>query len=264
MKRIAIVTGASSGMGREFVLQLSNWETFEEIWVIARRTERLEELASQVPVPVRPISLDLTDPDALTYYQDLLEAAAPNVGLLANIAGFGKFGRYDQIPLADSLKMIDLNCKALVAVTELTLPYMQRGAKLMNLDSLSAFQPVPYLNVYASTKAFVLSYTRSLARELRPRGIRVMAVNPGWVKTEFFDHATQTSNDAVTYYNKLYEAKDVIATALKDLYKTKKDVSIHGAAVRRQVRLVKLLPHSLVMNIWMRQQKHDRLPDENG
>ena len=68
----------------------------------------------------------------------------------------------------------------------------------------------------------------------------------------------------MTYYNKLYEAKDVIATALKDLYKTKKDVSIHGAAVRRQVRLVKLLPHSLVMNIWMRQQKHDRLPDENG
>ena len=81
-------------------------------------------------------------------------------------AYFGKFGRYDQIPLADSLKMIDLNCKALVAMTELTLPYMKRGAKLLNLDSLSAFQPVPYLNVYASTKAFVLSYTRSLAREL--------------------------------------------------------------------------------------------------
>ena len=103
--------------------------------------------------------------------------------------------------------MIDLNCKALVAMTELTLPYMKRGAKLLNLDSLSAFQPVPYLNVYASTKAFVLSYTRSLARELRPRGIRVMAVSPGWVKTEFFDHALQTSNDAVTYYNRLYEGE---------------------------------------------------------
>ena len=78
--------------------------------------------------------------------------ARPDVGLLANVAGFGKFGRYDQIPLADSLKMIDLNCKALVAMTELTLPYMKRGAKLLNLDSLSAFQPVPYLNVYASTR----------------------------------------------------------------------------------------------------------------
>lgn len=262
MKRIAIVTGASSGMGREFVLQLPNWETFDEIWAIARRAERLEELAQNVPIPVRPIALDLTDPDALAHYRDLLEAAAPDVGLLANIAGFGKFGRYDQIPLEDSLRMIDLNCKALVAMTELTLPYMRRGARLLNLDSLSAFQPVPYLNVYASTKAFVLSYTRSLGRELRPRGIRVMAVSPGWVKTEFFDHALQTSSTAVTYYNRLYEAKDVIATALKDLYRTKKDVSIHGFPVRWQVRLVKLLPHSLVMNIWMKQQKHDKLPEE--
>lgn len=263
MKRIAIVTGASSGMGREFVRQLAQWERFEEVWVIARRTDRLEELQQEVELPLRPISLDLTDPLALEHYADLLEAVKPNVGLLANIAGFGRFGRYDQIPLADSLRMIDLNCKALVAMTEMTLPYMRRGAKLMNLDSLSAFQPVPYINVYGSTKAFVLSYTRALGRELRPRGIRVMAVNPGWVKTEFFDHALTTSNDAVTYYNKVYEPAAVMATALKDLYRTKKDVSIHGARVRWQVRLTKLLPHSTVMNIWMKQQKHNNLPEEN-
>ena len=246
MKRIAILTGASSGMGRELALQLAQWETFDELWVIARRADRLEALKEQVPFPVRPISLDLTDPQALELYRDLLENARPDVGLLANVAGFGK-----------------LICKALVAMTELTLPYMKRGAKLLNLDSLSAFQPVPYLNVYASTKAFVLSYTRSLARELRPRGIRVMAVSPGWVKTEFFDHALQTSNDAVTYYNRLYEAKDVMKTALHDLYRTKKDVSIHGLPVRWQVRLVKLLPHKLVMDIWMKQQKHNKLPDED-
>ena len=227
MKRIAILTGASSGMGRELALQLAQWETFDELWVIARRADRLEALKEQVPFPVRPISLDLTDPQALELYRDLLENARPDVGLLANVAGFGKFGRYDQIPLADSLKMIDLNCKALVAMTELTLPYMKRGAKL------------------------------------RPRGIRVMAVSPGWVKTEFFDHALQTSNDAVTYYNRLYEAKDVMKTALHDLYRTKKDVSIHGLPVRWQVRLVKLLPHKLVMDIWMKQQKHNKLPDED-
>lgn len=261
--RIAIITGASSGMGREFARQLSGWEKFEEIWVIARRTNRLQELQKEIPVSTRAISLDLTAPEALAQYEELLKAEKPEVGLLANIAGFGKFGRYDQIPLQDSMKMIDLNCKALVAITEMTLPYMKRGAKIVELDSLSAFQPVPYINVYGATKAFVLSYSRGLNRELKPRGIRVMAVNPGWVKTEFFDRATQTSNDAVTYYNKLYESKDVIATALKDLYRTKKDVSIHGASVRRQVRLVKLLPHSFVMNVWMRQQKHNHLPDEN-
>ena len=261
--KIAIVTGASSGMGREFVLQLPRWETFDELWVIARRAERLEELKELVPFPVRPISLDLTDSASLEHYRGLLEAAKPDVGLLANISGFGKFGRYDQIPLTDSLNMIDLNCKALVAMTELTLPYMKRGARILNLDSLSAFQPVPYLNVYGSTKAFVLSYSRALNRELRPRGIRVMAVNPGWVQTEFFDRAEQTSCDAVTYFNKVYQPKDVMATALKHLYKSKRDVSIHGFPVRAQVRLVKLLPHSLVMNIWMHQQKHDKLPPED-
>ena len=126
------------------------------------------------------------------------------------------------------------------------------------LDSLSAFQPVPYITTYAATKAFVLSYSRALNQELKSRGIRVMAVSPGWVKTEFFDHATKTSNTAVTYYNIMYEAKDVVATAIHDLYRTRKDLSVHGAPVRWQVRGVKLLPHSLVMKIWMKQQKHDK------
>ncbi|MBQ3356111.1 MAG: SDR family NAD(P)-dependent oxidoreductase [Oscillospiraceae bacterium] len=261
--RIAIVTGASSGMGREFVLQLPSWEQFDELWVIARRADRLEALKEGYPFPIRPISLDLTAQESLEHYRALLDAAKPEVALLANVSGFGKFGRYDQIPLEDSLNMIDLNCKALVAVTELTLPYMKRGAHILMLDSLSAFQPVPYLNIYASTKAFVLSYSRSLNRELKPRGIRVMAVSPGWVKTEFFDRATVTSNDAVTYYNRWYEPKDVMKTALRDLYRSRKDVSIHGFPVRMQVRMVKLLPHSLIMNIWMKQQKHNKLPPED-
>lgn len=256
--KIAIITGASSGMGRELVRQLPAWEKFDEIWVIARRMERLEALREEQNV--RPIALDLTKPESLQHIADLLEAAKPQVALLANVSGFGKFGRYDQIPLQDSMDMIDLNCKALVAMTELTLPYMKRGAHILNLDSLSAFQPVPYLNVYASTKAFVLSYSRALNRELKPRGIRVMAVSPGWVKTEFFEHALKTSTDAVSYYNKIYEAKDVMSTALKDLYRSKKDVSIHGFRIRAQVRLVKLLPHSTVMNIWLRQQKHNKTP----
>lgn len=260
--RIAIVTGASSGMGREFALQLPAWENFDEIWVIARRAERLTELQQYLTVPVRPISLDLTDSDALEHFSDMLSAAQAEVGLLANIAGFGKFGRYDEIPLEDSMKMIDLNCKAVVSLCTMTLPFMKRGAKIVNLDSLSAFQPVPYINVYGASKAFILSYSRALNRELKPRGIRVMSVNPFWVKTEFFEHALQTSNNAVTHYSRWYEAKDVIATALKHLYKTRKDVSIHGAYARGQVLLTKLLPHSLVMSVWLRQQNKHKLPEE--
>ena len=254
--KIAVITGASSGMGREFVKQVSKKEKFDEIWVIARRKEALESLKSEVKAKLRPIPLDLKNPESFETYKELLAKDKPDVALLANIAGYGKSGRYDQISLEDSLGMIDLNCKALVAMTQLTLPYLKRGSKILQLDSLSAFQPVPYLNVYGPSKSFVLSYSRALNRELKTKGIRVMSVNPGWVKTEFFDHATQTSNDAVTYYNVMYEAKDVMKTAIHDLYHTKKDVSIHGLPIKLQVLAVKLLPHKLVMEIWMKQQKH--------
>lgn len=254
--KIAVITGASSGMGREFAIQLSKAANFDEMWVIARSENALEALRQEVSCPIRPVPMDLTDPGSFQRYQDLLEFAQPEVRVLVNCAGFGKFGSYADIPLEDCMGMIDLNCKALVAITQLTLSYMKRDGKIVELDSLSAFQPVPYLNVYGATKAFVLSYSRALNQELRPRGIRVMAVSPGWVKTAFFDRATVTNEKAVTYYNILYEAADVVKTAIHDLYHTKKDVSIHGAPVRRQVRLVKLLPHSLVMKVWLKQQGH--------
>lgn len=257
---IAIITGASSGMGRELAIQIAQKEHFDEIWVIARREQALAELKKTIEemaeTTVRPIELDLTKQESFDAYKALLEKEKPDVAFLANVAGFGKFGRYDQISLEDCMGMIDLNVKALVTMTQLTLPYMKRGSKILQLDSLSAFQPVPYINVYGATKAFVLNYSRALNRELKTEGIRVMSVNPGWVKTEFFDHATVTSNDAVTYFNHMYEAKDVMKTAIRDLYHTKKDVSIHGFPIRMQVLGVKLLPHKLVMNIWMKQQKH--------
>ena len=254
--KIAIVTGASSGMGREFVKQLSAWVEVEEIWVIARRTQALESLQDEVTVPIRPISLDLCQESSFEAFRGMLEEAKPDVKLLVNAAGFGKFGDFDAIPLDDDLRMIDLNCKSLVAMTRLTLPYMAAGSHILQLDSLSAFQPVPYITTYGATKAFVLSYSRALGAELKPRGIRVMAMNPGWVKTEFFNHALQTNGqNRVQYYNHLYEARDVVATGLKHLYKTKKDYSVHGFPVQNQVRLVKLLPHSLVMKVWLNQQK---------
>ena len=255
-KGYAVITGASSGMGREFVKQVSKKEKFDEIWVIARRKEALESLKKEVKAKIRPITLDLQNPESFETYKKLLAEEKPEVALLANIAGYGKFGKYDEISLDDCLGMIDLNCKALVAMSQLTIPYMKRGSKILQLDSLSAFQPVPYLNVYGSSKSFVLSYSRALNRELKTKGIRVMSVNPGWVKTEFFDHATKSSNDAITYFNVMYDAKDVIKTAIRDLYHTKKDVSIHGFQIKAQVLLVKLLPHKIVMEIWMRQQKH--------
>jgi len=252
---VAIVTGASSGMGREFVLQLGSFVRVDEIWVIARRQDALESLKAMTDIPVRAIALDLCEKESFQRLTALLCKEQPDVKLLVNAAGFGKFGAYHKIPVEQELQMIELNCKALVAMTRTVLPYMHSGSHILQLDSLSAFQPVPYITTYGATKAFVLSYTRAMIRELRGTGIRMMAMNPGWVKTEFFEHALVTNTGEVQYYDRLYEAKDVVATGLKDLYRTKKDLSIHGFPVRMQVRMVKLLPHSLVMKIWLNQQK---------
>ena len=251
---IAIVTGASSGMGREFVRQLHHYIQPDEIWAIARRKAALEELARETDIPVRPIVLDLGKAESFREFSALLEAQQPQVKLLVNAAGFGKFGDFETIPLEDDLGMIDLNCKALVAMTRLCLPYMGKGSHILQLDSLSAFQPVPYITTYGATKAFVLSYTRACNAELKPQGIRMMAMNPAWVKTEFFNHAFQTNN-RVQYFNYIQEAKDVVAQGLKDLYKTRKDMSIPGLGVKLQVLGVKLLPHKLVMKTWLKQQE---------
>ena len=252
---IAVVTGASSGMGREFVRQLTDYITPDEIWVIARREDALLALKQEVSIPLRVLTLDLCKDESFSEYAALLEKEKPNIQLLVNAAGFGKFGFFHTIPLKEDLRMIDLNCKSLVAMTRLSLPYMGSGSHILQLDSLSAFQPVPYISTYGATKSFVFSYSRACNAELKGTGIRMMAMNPGWVKTEFFQHAFGTNDGQVQYFDRLYEAEDVVRTGLKDLYKTRKEYSVHGFMTRMQVRLVKLLPHNIVMKIWMDQQK---------
>lgn len=249
--KIAIVTGASSGMGRDFVKMIDKIENCDEIWAIARRREKLEELKSETGKRIRPVELDLSSEENLEKYGKLLEEANAEVCTLVNAAGFGKFGRYTDIPLKEQMNMIDLNCKALMAVTYLTLPYMPRGSKIYQLGSLSSFQPVPYIGVYGATKAFVLSFSRALNKELEQKGIRVIAICPGWVKTEFFDRAV--NDDTITYYNKFFTSDQVVRRAVHDMSRGR-DVSICGFSIRAQVLLTKLLPHRLVMKIWCKQQ----------
>ena len=251
----AIITGASSGMGREFVKMAADRGDIDEIWVIARREDKLQQLQGEVKVPLRILPLDLLKAESFERFQQELDERKPNVTFLVNASGFGRFGRNDQIPLQDDLDMIDLNCKAMVNITKRTLPFMPAGGRIIQVDSLSAFQPVPYIGMYGATKAFVLSYARSLNVELQDRDIKVMAFCPGWVKTDFFDRAETYSKDAVTYFNKLFTAQEVVRAAMKDSARGK-DVCVPGLSVKLQVLATKLLPHKLIMKIWMKQQKH--------
>lgn len=250
--KIAVITGASSGLGWEFVGGIEKSEVLDEIWVIARRRERLERVAETVKTRVRPIPLDLTVPESFDAYKKLLEMEKPEVTALVNNSGFGLYGAFEQRPLAQQLNMIDLNDKALVAMTYLTLPYMPRGGKVYNVASTSSFQPVPYMAVYGASKSFVFQFSRALNRELSPKGIRVMAVTPHWCKTEFFD--TAVADDRIAYYNFFNTPQQVVNDAVRSM-KRGKDVSVSGFRVRLQWLMVKLLPHKWVMTIWCRQQK---------
>lgn len=257
--KVAVITGASSGMGRDFARQIADRRMADELWLIARRENKLDELRKEIEsvtgdISVRCISLDLASEQGIESYRNLLAELKPEISVLVNAAGFGRFALSTEVPLRDSLSMVDLNDKALLSMCFLSIDYMHEGAHIINMGSLSSFQPVPYINVYGASKAFVLSFSRALNVELKPRGINVICVCPGWVKTEFFDHAV-SDNGAVTYYNKYWTSEQVVTKAMKDLHKGK-DVSILGFGVRAQVLATKLLPHKLVMKIWMKQQKH--------
>ena len=249
--KIAVITGASAGIGREFVRAVDREERFDEIWVIARRLERLEALAAECRNPIRPVVLDLADLKNVEEYRTLLEREQPEIGLLINAAGCGVFGPFAEKDLKKQLDSATLNSLALTAMCHVSLPYMREGARIVNMGSNSAWQPVPYQTVYGASKSYVLNFSRSLGRELKPRKIHVMCVCPGWIKTEFQQVAHH--DDYIRYVDRWYGPEEVAAQALKDL-KKEKIVSILGRPVRRQVRLVKFLPVSLVMDIWCRQQ----------
>ena len=251
MKRIAIITGASSGIGQEFVRTLAAHGEFDELWAVARNVQRLNALQTETPIPVKPVALDLAEAAACEQLAELLKAEQPEVALLINAAGFGKFEATRNISLEDNLGMIDLNCRALTAVTLTALPYMRPGARLINIASVAAFQPIPYINVYAAGKAYVLSFTRALSQELK--GIRVLAVCPFWTKTRFFDRAVTTN--IVKKYVAMYTPEFIVRKAWHALEHSHRDYVVPGAKAKLQVLGVKLLPHSLVMKIWLHQQK---------
>ena len=249
MKKIAVITGASSGMGREFIRTLDTYGKFDEVWAVARRKERLEALTASCPV--KPLPLDLTEQASLDMYADMLKSSDVTVALLINASGFGKFDAVMDVPLSENMNMVDLDCKAVMAMCQITIPSMTEGAKIINIASVAGFQPIPYINVYAACKAFVVSYSRALNRELKK--IHVMALCPFWTNTEFFDRAV-SGNPVVKKYIAMYQPEDVVRNAWSDLKKNK-EISMYGFKSKGQALLVKILPHSLVMKIWMRQQE---------
>lgn len=189
--KTAVITGASSGLGREFTRQLHDvFPEVERVWLIARRAERLQELAEQLEeqgLSTLVLPLDLCDTMSFTAYQEHLVEEQPEIVLLVNNAGLGYLGSIGTVDTASQTRMIDLNLRALTAVTNLSVPYMDAGSRILNVSSIASFCPTPRMTVYSATKAYVSAYTIGAAEELRPRGITVTAVCPGPMATEFLE-----------------------------------------------------------------------------
>ena len=185
--KTAIITGASAGMGQEFARHaLTVFPEIECYWLIARRAEKLHELAGQLPgKTVVCLPLDLCDEGSFDVLAEKLRAEKPEVTLLINNAGCGYLGNVGETPLDWQTRMTKLNVTALTAVTSLCVPYMTRGAHIVNVSSIASFCPNPRMTVYSSTKAYVSSFSRGVREELREKGVTATAVCPGPMDTEF-------------------------------------------------------------------------------
>lgn len=253
MKRIAIVTGASSGIGREFVRLLTGEERPDELWAIARDPEKLSQLREAFGPRVRIFSLDLSHMEALAEVEARLSAEHPRVDWLVNSAGYAKFCSYRELNLEESRNMIDLNVGAVVSMTLACLPHMERGGHVLNIASQASFQPLPYLNLYSATKAFVRNYSRALNLEVRERGITVTAVCPGWMDTALYNRASIGAEKGVTRFVGMTRPGPVAEKALRDAHHGR-DISVYGLYPKAAHLAAKLLPQRAMMWIWLRQQ----------
>ncbi len=253
MKTIAIVTGASSGIGREFFLSLKE-KTLDEIWVIARSEDKLNALRELTDIPLRVLPLDLSKSESISVLETALQEEKPSIKYLICASGFGRLNGVADDDREILENMVDLNCRSIVSVTKAAFEYMAKGGAILLIASMAALQPIPYLSTYGATKAFVLSYGRALNQELRAlKGARCLTVCPFWTRTAFFDRAT-AEKTVVRKYAVMYEPEQIVKKAWKDLKHKNRDVSIYGFVAKGQALLVKLFPHRFIMWFWKKQQ----------
>lgn len=248
-KNIVIITGASSGLGQEFAIQLDGiLHKTDEIWLIARRKERMEELSKLLSIPVKVIAMDVADKNDMRAFRETLRKENAAVRILVNSAGFGLIGAFAALDIDEQLFMLDVNCKALTEMTYCCIPYMQKNSRIIQLASSAGFLPQKNFAVYAATKSYVLSFSRALREELRVKKIWVTAVCPGPVETAFFD--TAEKNGATLAIKKLtmVGVQRVVKKALMDSC-DKKAVSVCSYPIKAFRVLAKILPHSWLLGI---------------
>ena len=214
--------------------------------MIARREERLKTMEAKGKGKLRAFTMDLTDIEIFHVLETVLKNENPQIQYLVNAAGTGRMGKIENIDYENHAFVLDINVRALTCMTRVCLPYMQKGSRIIQLCSGSAFLPQPEFASYAASKAYVLSFSRALRQEVKGKGITVTAVCPGPVNTEFFEAAGSEIAPAKKRF--LVESKDVVRKALKDA-KSGKELSIYGISMKLVHLAGKILPTRVVLSV---------------
>lgn len=248
----ALITGASKGIGAAFARSLAARKT--DLVLVARSETKLAELAEQLrqqfQIQVVVIVQDLTEIAGAAHVFEVVKSKGWEIDLLINNAGFGDYSPFAQSDRPKQMQMMQLNMSALVDLTHLFLPEMQqrRSGCIINVASIAAFQALPYLSVYAATKAFVLSFSAAIAAENRTYGIKVQVLCPGPTQTEFAEVAGMKSFGSGKAPGKVVSAEEVVDDSLKALRKNKLVVVTGGFGNRITAVLTRFLPRVMLAN----------------
>lgn len=250
--KIAIITGASSGLGREYAVRLDHREDVEQIWLIARRRDRLEALQAELSTPCRLLELDLADKTSTATISTALDEGSLEISYLVNAAGFARFGTFDGVSIADGEAMIDLNCRAAVDLCATCLPHMAHWGHIINIASCAGFVPLPGLNIYAATKAFMVNYTRGLRWEAATHRVKTTAVCPYWMKTEFMKVGRETGTSRKSTVKHFPLAQRPGGVAAWSLLMNRIGIAVATCSIPSFLMRIwtKFVPHCITMAAW--------------
>ena len=241
---IAIVTGATGDIGEGFVKSLLS-ET-DQVWAVGRSENKLTSLKEKYGDKIVPVRVDLSDRDDIFSFCEKIESEKPEIRYLVNNAGVAKMKPVSDFTLKEISDLLDINDKAATLICRACIPYMVKGSYILNVASASAFQPNPYIALYSASKAYLLSFTRSL--NVENENITCTAVCPGWVDTKMLPK--QRDGKDIRYPG-MTPASKVVEVALKDCHKGK-DVSVCSFYFRYMRFLSKVTPHSIAMKMWVK------------